>query len=53
MLKKLAQMSASTAVMAAGLILGGGTAGAADLTINLGYAAANTSSYAVLADKFE
>ena len=53
MLERFAQRIASTAVMAAGLVLGGGTAGAADLTINLGYAAANTSSYAVLADKFE
>ena len=53
MLNKFAHKFASTAVMATGLILGGGTAGAADLTINLGYAAANTSSYAVLADKFE
>ena len=31
----------------------GGTVNAADVTINLGYAAAETSSYAVLADKFE
>ena len=51
--KKFAQKFASAAVMAGGLVLGGGTAGAADVTINLGYAAANTSSYAVLADKFE
>lgn len=53
MFATIARKVAFTAVAAAGLILGGGTAGAADLTINLGYAAAKTSSYAVLADKFE
>ena len=53
MLGKIARKVSFTAVAAAGLVLGGGTAGAADLTINLGYAAAKTSSYAVLADKFE
>lgn len=37
----------------AALCLLTGTASAEDVTINLGYAAAETSTYAVLADKFE
>jgi tripartite ATP-independent transporter DctP family solute receptor len=37
----------------AALALVAGTASAQDVTINLGYAASETSTYAVLADKFE
>ena len=48
-----ARRAASTAAVLAGLLFGGGTAGAADVTVNLGYAAAETSSYGVLANKFE
>ena len=53
MLEKIARKTASMAVVAAGLAYGCGVASGADVTINLGYAAAKTSSYAVLADKFE
>ena len=49
----IARKLGSTIGVLTALILGGGTASAADLTINLGYAAAETSSYGVLADKFE
>jgi hypothetical protein len=38
---------------AAALALMVGAASAQDVTINLGYAAAETSTYGVLADKFE
>lgn len=43
----------SAIALSTALFFVGGTANAASLTINLGYAAAETSSYAVLADKFE
>ena len=43
----------SALALSSALFFVGGTANAASLTINLGYAAAETSSYAVLADKFE
>lgn len=53
MLEMIARKIASATVVTAGLAYGCGVASAADVTINLGYAAAKTSSYAVLADKFE
>ncbi len=43
----------SAIALSTALFFLGATANAASLTINLGYAAAETSSYAVLADKFE
>jgi tripartite ATP-independent transporter DctP family solute receptor len=39
--------------VAAGLVAGAGTASAADVTVNLGYAGAEDSTYGVLAGKFE
>ena len=49
----IARKLRTTVAVLTALLFGGATAGAADLTINLGYAAAETSSYGVLANKFE
>ena len=48
-----ARKSISAIVALAAILIGVGTASAANVTINLGYAAAETSSYGVLANKFE
>ena len=40
-------------VLGGALVAAAGAASAEDVTINLGYAASETSTYAVLADKFE
>lgn len=47
----LKAVGGTAAVMS--LMFGASTANAGDVTINLGYASAKTSTYAVLADKFE
>ena len=46
-------LTALALALAAGTWLAAPAAKAADVTINLGYAAAETSTYAILADKFE